>query len=81
MDKDNPEAQALAIAANKFLKAGSNESVLQTRQRSTVIIDAKGKRVIPGLFDSHLHVIRGGRFYLPFFISPAARLIARRMRW
>jgi predicted amidohydrolase YtcJ len=33
------------------------------KQSTTVVIDAKGKRVIPGLFDSHLHVIRGGRFY------------------
>ena len=29
----------------------------------TKVIDLRGKRVIPGLYDSHLHVIRGGLNY------------------
>ena len=29
----------------------------------TRVIDAGGRRVIPGLNDSHLHAVRGGRFY------------------
>lgn len=42
---------------------GTNEQVLTLKSRQTKVVDAKGNRVIPGLFDSHLHVIRGGRFY------------------
>lgn len=63
MDNDNREMEAVAIAANKIVLAGTNKDVLKLKNKSTVIIDAKGSRVIPGLFDSHLHVIRGGRFY------------------
>ena len=63
MDKDNTEVEALAIAANKIIMTGTNKNILRLKQKATVIIDAKGRRVIPGLFDSHLHVIRGGRFY------------------
>lgn len=40
-----------------------DEALLKTRQASTLVIDAKGKRVIPGMNDSHLHVVREGRFY------------------
>ncbi|MBC7789917.1 MAG: amidohydrolase, partial [Anaerolineae bacterium] len=37
--------------------------MLKSKGRSTRLIDAKGRRLIPGLNDSHLHAIRGGRFY------------------
>ncbi|KAA0128339.1 amidohydrolase [Chryseobacterium sp. SN22] len=63
MDDKNPEVQAIAIKDNKILQTGTNAQVLKLKGSSTKIIDAKGNRVIPGLFDSHLHVIRGGRFY------------------
>lgn len=57
------EVEAIAIAGNKILDIGSNKDILKLKGKNTKLIDAKGKRVIPGLFDSHLHVIRGGRFY------------------
>lgn len=60
---EQPLAQAVAIAKGKILKVGTDKEVLQLREKTTVMIDAKGKCLIPGLFDSHLHVIRGGRFY------------------
>lgn len=63
LDDNKSEVQAVAIAANKILFTGSNEQVLKFKTKRTTVIDAKGNRVIPGLFDSHLHVIRGGRFY------------------
>lgn len=63
LDDDNTEANAVAITANKITLTGSNEQVLKLKTKNTNVIDAKGSRVIPGLFDSHLHVIRGGRFY------------------
>ena len=37
--------------------------ILGTANQSTRLIDAQGKRVIPGLIDTHTHVVRGGRFY------------------
>ncbi|RDC55156.1 amidohydrolase [Pedobacter chinensis] len=56
-------AQAVAIAGNKIIAVGSNQEVLKFRNKNTTLIDAKGNTIIPGLYDSHLHVIRGGRFY------------------
>lgn len=34
-----------------------------TVKNSARIIDARFNRIVPGLNDSHLHVVRGGRFY------------------
>ena len=36
---------------------------MRLRGDRTRVIDAGGRRVIPGLNDSHLHAVRGGRFY------------------
>lgn len=59
LDSKNPEAQAVAISGNKIIKAGSNSDILKLKNNNTKLIDAKGNRVVPGLFDSHIHVIRG----------------------
>jgi predicted amidohydrolase YtcJ len=55
-----PEAQAVASAGGRFLAIGSNGEILKLRGSATQVIDLGGRRVIPGLNDSHLHVIRGG---------------------
>ncbi|BBE34326.1 amidohydrolase [Sphingosinicella microcystinivorans] len=62
LDRENPSAEAVAIRDGKFLAVGSEQEV-----RSAVpgarVINAKGRRLIPGLIDSHIHVIRGGLNY------------------
>jgi predicted amidohydrolase YtcJ len=63
LDAGNTQTEAVAISGNKIIMTGSNQQVLKLRSKQTKLIDAKGNRVIPGLFDSHLHVIRAGRFY------------------
>lgn len=63
LDALNTEQQALAISGNTILQTGSNEEILRLKGNKTRLINANGNRVIPGLFDSHMHVIRGGRFY------------------
>lgn len=63
LDHNNTEVQAVAVSGNKILKTGTDKQILKLKGNSTKVIDAKGSRVIPGLLDSHMHVIRGGRFY------------------
>src|SRR5438105_6974998 len=55
-----PEAQAVAVGEGRFLAVGSDRDVLSLRGPATQVIDLNGRRVVPGLNDSHLHVIRGG---------------------
>lgn len=63
LDNNNTVVQAMAVADGKIIKTGSNAEILRYKSKNTTVIDAKGGTVIPGLFDSHMHIIRGGRFY------------------
>lgn len=63
LDTQQPTAQAIAIANGVIVQIGDNQSILKLKDKKTRVIDVGGKTIIPGIFDSHLHVIRGGRFY------------------
>src|SRR5437870_1037909 len=56
-------AQAAAVRDGKFLAVGTDQDVLRLRGDQTQVIDARGRTIIPGLNDSHLHLIRGGLNY------------------
>src|SRR6202142_3964895 len=55
--------EALAIKDGKISAVGTNDEILRQRGPATNVIDAKGRTVIPGLNDSHMHPIRGGLNY------------------
>jgi predicted amidohydrolase YtcJ len=57
------EVDAVAIASGRVLALGDDASVEACRGRATRVVDLGGRRVIPGLNDSHLHLIRGGLTY------------------
>ena len=63
LDRANPVAEAVAIREGKFLSVGSEAEARAAAGPDADIIDAKGRRLIPGLIDSHIHVIRGGLNY------------------
>ena len=60
LDPGNPSATAVAIQHGRFVKVGTDEEILAMRGDGTHVIDAQGRRMIPGLNDSHSHYIRGG---------------------
>jgi predicted amidohydrolase YtcJ len=62
-DEAKAEATAVAVAGEIVVAVGNDAETLKLRTPSTKIIDAGGRRIIPGLNDSHLHVTREGRFY------------------
>jgi predicted amidohydrolase YtcJ len=57
------EAEAVAITDGRFSAVGAASDILETRGPGTRVIDVGGRRVVPGLIDSHTHVIRGGLNY------------------
>lgn len=63
LDPANPQAEALSIRDGVFTAVGDEATVMQQRTAETQVLDAQGHRCIPGLNDSHLHVIRGGLNY------------------
>src|SRR5580700_4664321 len=56
-------AQAAAIRDGRFIAVGSDREVMAYRDAGTKVIDLHKRTVIPGLNDSHLHLIRGGLNY------------------
>lgn len=63
LDRAQPQATAVAVSDGRFLAVGDDAAVMGLADASTQVIDAGGRRVIPGLIDSHMHVIRGGLNY------------------
>lgn len=63
MDPERPTASAFAVRNGRFVVVGDEQAVQPLRGKRTRSIDAGGRALIPGLNDSHLHAIRGGRFY------------------
>lgn len=52
---------SIAVANGRILDTGSSGDILETTDARTETIDAGGRRLIPGLIDSHLHLVRAGR--------------------
>ena len=63
-DPVRPQASAVAIKDGKVTVIGDDADVAPLVSAQTRVVDALGRRVIPGLNDSHLHVIRGGLNYV-----------------
>src|SRR5580698_816109 len=55
--------QAAAIRDGRFVATGSDREVMGSRGERTKLINLNKRTVIPGLNDSHLHLIRGGLNY------------------
>jgi predicted amidohydrolase YtcJ len=63
MDERRSFAQAVAMKGGRFIAVGSDQEIMIFKGEETKVIDAGGRTVIPGLNDSHMHVIRGGLSY------------------
>ena len=69
--------EAVAVGGNRVLAAGTSREVLaKFRGPRTTVIDLKGRTVLPGLIDAHVHALESGlselRGPLPPFDSIAA---------
>jgi predicted amidohydrolase YtcJ len=60
LDPSNPTANAVAITAGRFSNVGVANEVVPLAGQHTRVIDLKGRQVLPGLIDNHIHIIRGG---------------------
>src|SRR5699024_11328644 len=55
VDDEFRMAEAVAINKGVFVQVGSNEEI-DARFNAKEIIDAKGKTILPGLYDAHGHL-------------------------
>ncbi|WP_247256653.1 amidohydrolase [Pseudomonas moorei] len=63
VDRKKPQASAVAIKDGRFVVVGSDTQAMALQGPATQVVDLHGRTVIPGLNDSHLHLIRGGLNY------------------
>jgi predicted amidohydrolase YtcJ len=54
-----PWAQALAITGTRIDAVGTDQAILARRQPKTQVIDLEGRTIIPGISDSHTHMLFG----------------------
>ncbi len=60
LDAAVPDAQALAIKDGLVQAVGTTDDIMRMARPGTKVINLAARRVIPGLNDSHTHLIRGG---------------------
>jgi predicted amidohydrolase YtcJ len=60
MDAIRPRAEAVAIGGGRILAVGDRTDVEALAGKGTRIIDAGGRTLLPGFFESHLHLVLGG---------------------
>src|SRR4029078_6370129 len=80
LDRSNPQADAVAIKDGRFVAIGTDAAVMRLAGSGSQVIDLKGRRTVPGLIDSHMHIIRGGLNYNMELRWDGVRLLTDVMR-
>ncbi len=65
LDPRRPSAEAIAVRGGRIVAVGSNAETARLATAATRVLDARGRRLIPGLNDTHTHTVRGGLNYAP----------------
>jgi predicted amidohydrolase YtcJ len=60
VDRDRPEAEAVAVWRDRIVKVGTDAEVKALIGPKTTVINLNGRRVVPGFHDSHVHFLGGG---------------------
>ena len=73
-DKSFTIAQAVAVKDGKFVGVGTSDEMRRYASPTTRLVDLKGRAVVPGLMDSHTHMIGAGeRAYHPGYYAAFVR--------
>ncbi|MBE3135667.1 MAG: amidohydrolase [Acidobacteria bacterium] len=60
VDPARPRAEALAVQGDRIVSVGSAAEVEALRGPQTMVIDARGRVIMPGFNDAHIHLLEGG---------------------
>lgn len=60
LDDKNPLVDAIAVSGERIIYTGKTETARGYISKGTEVIDLKGKLVLPGFNDAHLHLLGGG---------------------
>jgi hypothetical protein len=59
-DPSRPRAEAVALAGDLILAVGSSTDIARLAGRDTRVVELRGRLVVPGLIDAHVHFLSGG---------------------
>jgi predicted amidohydrolase YtcJ len=59
-DPLRPNAEAIAVIGDRIADLGSADDIDRWRGPATTIVDAGGRRLVPGFNDAHVHFVDGG---------------------
>jgi predicted amidohydrolase YtcJ len=80
MAKAGEFVQAVAMKDGMVLATGTSAKILADfKSQNTKVIDAKGKTVVPGINDSHIHIIREGLHFNSELRWDGVKTLARAM--
>ena len=54
-DDERPLAQAFAVSGDRIVALGTDEQIRRLASPDTAVLDLRGRLVVPGFQDSHLH--------------------------
>lgn len=80
---DHPEHLSIAVKDSQIIEVSSPDKVKKYAGESTRIIDAGDQLVMPGFFDSHVHVMAGSLFNyyaVPLSDTTSAKDAARKVK-
>jgi len=60
VDRNDTLAQAVGVSGNRIVFVGNDEALKQHLTPETVVIDLKGRTLMPGINDTHFHPILNG---------------------
>ncbi|MEP0860218.1 MAG: amidohydrolase [Ignavibacterium sp.] len=71
VNDNQPLAEAVVVEGNKIIFVGSSSDAKKLIDNSTEVIDLKGKLMLPGFIDNHVHFVSGGFYLLGIDLRPA----------
>src|SRR5262245_19613820 len=60
VNRDQPQAEALAVSNGRLVAVGRTEEIKRLAGSTTRTVDLGGRRVVPGFYDSHVHMLGSG---------------------
>ncbi len=60
MSEGRGRAEALAVRDGRILALGSAQEILELTDEHTQVVDLKGRAILPGFIDAHMHLVSQG---------------------
>jgi predicted amidohydrolase YtcJ len=71
VDRQRPQAEAVAICGERIANVGTTSEVRALAGARTKVVDARGRLLVPGFNDAHVHLISGAEQIVGVDLRPA----------